>query len=326
MTRCPGPGREVAAVAIGRNEAARLAACLDSLGGRVARIVYVDSGSTDGSAELAEGRGAEVVSLDPSRPFTAARARNAGLARLAEGGPLPRFVQFVDGDCTLDPGWIETGRAALEADPGLAIVCGRRRERHPTASLWNRLIDREWDRPPGETKACGGDFMARADAVADLGGFDPRVIAGEEPELCVRLRRAEWRIRRLDAAMTVHDAAMTRFGQWWGRARRAGYAYALGAALHGAPPERHYVPQLGRAILWGAALPLLTAALAAAVSFWALVLALAYPAQIARIARREGDMALAIFLVLAKVPEALGAAAYALDRARGRLPERIDYK
>ena len=141
------PPADLAAVVIGRNEGARLIACLDSLAGQVGRIVYVDSGSIDGSAEAARARGADVVALDGAAPFTAARGRNAGLERLAEGG-LPALVQFVDGDCTLAPGWIGTARAALEADPGLAVVCGRRRERHPEASLWNRLIDREWDRPP----------------------------------------------------------------------------------------------------------------------------------------------------------------------------------
>jgi GT2 family glycosyltransferase len=322
MTQAPD---EVAAVVIGRNEGARLVACLDSLAGRVARVVYVDSGSSDGSVAAAAARGAEVVALDLSRPFTAARARNEGAACLAAEG-IPRFIQFLDGDCTLAPGWIDTARAALLTDPGLALVCGRRRERHPEASLWNRLIDREWDRPAGETKACGGDFMIRSEAFAQVGGFDPRVIAGEEPEMCVRLRRAGWRIVRLDAEMTTHDAAMTRLSQWWRRARRAGYAYALGASLHGAPPERHYVRQLRRAVLWGGALPLVALTLALVVSPWALLLLMAYPAQAARLAARDGDAAHSAFLVLAKVPEALGAAAFALDRARGRTPAIIEYK
>ena len=50
-----------------------------------------------------------------------------------------------------------------------------------------------------------------------VGGFNPAVIAGEEPELCVRLRQAGWKIHRLDAEMTLHDAAMTSWRQWWKR-------------------------------------------------------------------------------------------------------------
>ena len=69
-----GAAPVIDAVVIGRNEGARLTACLASLEGQVRRLVYVDSGSTDGSAEAARLAGAEVVDLDMSRPFTAARA------------------------------------------------------------------------------------------------------------------------------------------------------------------------------------------------------------------------------------------------------------
>jgi len=166
----------------------------------------------------------------------------------------------------------------------------------------------------------------RTEAFRRAGGFDPTVIAGEEPELCVRLRQAGWGICRLEAEMTVHDAAMTRLSQWWARARRAGYAFALGAAMHGRPPERHYVRELRRAVVWGAALPLASLALPLALSPWALAALLAYPAQVARLALRDGDWAHAAFLVLGRLPEALGAAAYALDRLRGRAPGIIEYK
>jgi GT2 family glycosyltransferase len=348
------PAADVAAVVIGRNEGARLIACLESLAPQVGRVVYVDSGSTDGSAEAAAARGAEVVALDPCLPFTAARARNAGVARLEgavpeeaepqkagpekagpekagpeKAGPeeagLPPFVQFVDGDCTLAPGWIAAARAALAAEPDLAIVCGRRRERHPEASVWNRLADREWDTPVGEATACGGDALTRAAAFREVGGFDAGMIAGEEPELCVRLRQAGWRVRRIDAEMTTHDAGLTRFGQWWRRTRRAGYAYALGAHRHGAPPERHCVRELRRALLWGAALPF-AAALGALASPWALALLLAYPLQVVRLAWREGDWAAAFHLVIGKPAEALGVAAFLRDRLLGRAGRIIEYK
>lgn len=323
MAPSPEGAPRLAAVVIGRNEGARLVACLESVRAQIETVVYVDSGSTDGSPDAARSLGARVVPLDDSRPFTAARARNAGLEALPAGLGL---VQFVDGDCMLCPGWVETAETFLHANPGVAAVAGRLRERFPEASLFNRLCDREWEAPSGEAKAVGGIFMARAEALRQVDGFDGRLIAGEEPELCVRLRRAGWRIHRLGAEMALHDAAMTRFPQWWRRARRAGYAFALGAALHGAPPERHYVAELRRALLWGGALPLVTLGLALAVSPWALALLAAYPAQVLRIARREGDLAHAAFLVLAKLPEALGAAAFALDRARGRAPAIIEYK
>lgn len=325
-------GCSVAAVVIGRNEGARLVACLASLGARpgagATRIVYVDSGSTDGSVAAARAAGAEVVELDLARPFTAARARNAGLAALAEGA-APELVQFVDGDCEVRPDWIATARRFLAANPRAAAVCGRRRERFPEASVYNRLCDAEWNRPAGPARACGGDAMMRRTALEAVGGFDPELIAGEEPELCVRLRAAGWEIWRLDAEMTLHDAAMTRFGQWWRRTRRGGHAFAEGAWLHGAPPERHCVAETRRALLWGAALPLATLAGALA-SPWAFLLLFAWPAQILRLARRGGGgqeaWERAFFLAIGRIPEALGALEFHWRRLRRRPAGLIEYK
>lgn len=317
-------GSAVAAVAIGRNEGARLVRCLESLLPQVDRVVYVDSGSTDGSVETARRMGAEVVALDMTRPFTAARGRNAGVARLAEEG-LPEFVQFVDGDCELRAGWIATARAVLDADPALAVVCGRRRERHPDASIYNRLLDIEWDTPVGPAKACGGDALMRAEAFVQVGGFDPSLIAGEEPELCVRLRQAGWRIERIAAEMTLHDADMHRFSQWWRRARRAGHAFAEGAAMHGAPPERHFVRETRRILAWGAALPLLILATTLFFGPGALLAALIYPAQTLRLTLREG-WPRGVFLVLGYFAEALGALGYDPRRRFGGRTALIEYK
>ncbi|WP_306152676.1 glycosyltransferase family 2 protein [Roseovarius sp. MMSF_3281] len=312
----------LAIVIIGRNEGARFLACLDALPKGVGQVIYVDSGSTDGSIEAARDYGAEVVDLDRDQPFTAARARNAGVARI-EGAEL---VQFLDGDCTLRAGWIDTGLARLQDDEGLAVVCGRRRERFPGASVFNRLCDAEWDTPVGPALACGGDAMMRVEALRAVDGYNGDLIAGEEPELCVRLRAAGWRIERLDAEMTWHDAAMTRFGQWWKRSKRAGHAFAEGAALHGAPPERHWLRETRRALLWGAVLPLVILG-ALLVSPWlALVLALAYPAQVVRLALRDRDWARAFFNVLGKFAEAQGALGYYLSRLRGRKQGLVEYK
>lgn len=314
---------DIGAVAIGRNEGERLRRCLASLTPIAGRIVYVDSGSTDGSVALAKAAGAEVVELDLSAPFTAARARNVGFAQLMTGR-APTFVQFIDGDCELQPDWMAQARASLETHKAVAIVCGRRRERHPEASIWNGLIDREWDTPIGEAKACGGDALMRVAAFEEVGGFDPTLIAGEEPELCVRLRQANWQVWRIDAEMTLHDAAMKRMSQWWKRTERAGHASAEGAALHGHLPERHGVARTRRALLWGAVLPVV-AFIGTVLSPWALLLLLAYPAQVLRLSRREGWVG-ALFLTLGKFPEAKGAISYALHRLKRTKATLIEYK
>jgi len=249
------PGR-IGVIAIGRNEGERLVRCLESLAGRGVSVVYVDSGSSDDSVANARRLGAEVVPLDMSKPFSAARARNAGFARLRELAPSVEFAQFVDGDCKVADDWLAVAAGFLGEHPDVVATCGRRRELFPDASVFNELCDIEWDTPIGPCRACGGDAMYRVSAFEAVGGFNETLIAGEEPELCIRLRKRGGQIHRLPNDMTFHDADMRRFSQWWRRGVRAGHAYAEGVSMNGKPPERHYVPQLRRAVFWGGALPL----------------------------------------------------------------------
>ena len=281
----------IGAVVIGRNEGERLRRCLQSLIGRATVLVYVDSGSTDGSVELANRMGAVVTELDRALPFTAARARNAGFARLLEAAPETELVQFVDGDCEVQPDWLERASRAIRLDGRLAVVCGRRRERHPEASIYNQLCDLEWDTPIGPAEACGGDALMRVEAVQAVAGYDASLIAGEEPDLCLRMRRLGWRIERIDAEMTIHDAAMTRFGQWWKRSVRAGHAYAEGAARHGRGAEHHWVRETRSNWFWGVGVPAVALGLAPMTAGLSFTLFAGYGALGARAyqsARRRG--------------------------------------
>lgn len=324
------PQAEIAAIIIGRNEGERLIRCLVSAAGECAPLVYVDSGSTDGSVDAARAAGALVVELDMGQPFTAARARNAGFAALEDAGQTTEFVQFIDGDCELQPGWIAAGAAFLRDHPQVAIAAGRVRERYPEATVYNRLCDAEWDTPVGETDAIGGIFMARADAFRDIGGFDDALIAGEEPELCQRLRHAGWKIWRLGREMVLHDSAMTRFGQFWRRARRGGHAAAEGAAMHGRSPERLGIGQTRRALIWGFAIPLLTLFWALTIHPALLLILLIYPVQIARLARRRGGDRFAwewaFFNTIGKFAEAVGVLRYHWGRLTQKRQRLIEYK
>src|SRR5487761_1699046 len=246
----------VGVVVIGRNEGARLKRCFESLLGTAESIVYVDSGSSDDSVRVSRALGIEVVDLDLRTPFTAARAHNEGFRKLIQSRPELQYVFFVDGDCCVMPGWLDDACRFLATREDVAVVWGRRRERYPEKSIYNLLCDIEWNSwPMGETKACGGDAVMRIAAVREVNGYRPDLICGEEPELCVRLRKAGWRIWHLDVDMTLHDAALDRFSQWWKRMIRGGYAYARGADLHGAPPERHWVRECRSIWAWGAGLP-----------------------------------------------------------------------
>ena len=332
MTTPLGPASldRVGIVVIGRNEGQRLLRCLASCAGSRS-CVYVDSGSTDGSVEAATGLGATVVNLDMAQPFTAARARNAGLQALLERAPEVELVQFIDGDCELIADWLPAALRFLADHPDVVAVAGRRRERFPTASIFNQMCDIEWNTPVGEAKAFGGDVLVRVAPLLAVGGYRDDLIAGEEPELCVRLRARGSRVWRLGQDMTWHDAAITRLSQWWRRTKRSGYAYAEGAALHGAPPERHFAAETRRALVWGLALPVAILA-AAAIRPVLLVAFLVYPLQWWRVGRRfaraETPMpwTYAGLLLLARFPEAQGATRYFLGRLFARRSGLIEYK
>jgi hypothetical protein len=250
-----------------------------------------------------------------------------------ELAPQATTVHFLDGDCEVVPGWLDAAMDALAAHPERAVVCGRRRERFPEASAFNRQCEIEWNAGAGEIRSCGGDALMRLDALVAVGGYRDSLIAGEEPELCVRLRGAGWKIWRLERDMVWHDAAMTRWSQWWKRSKRAGHAFAEGAFLHGGPPERHYVAEERRALIWGVALPLPILLLGLVHPIGLLLLVL-YPLQMLRLAlrpqpaAREADAvwSRAFFLVAARFPEAAGVLLFHWHRLRGRASTLIEYK
>lgn len=319
-------------VVIGRNEGDRLKRCLESLQGLSDRVIYVDSGSTDDSIAAARARGAAILELDLRTPFTAARARNEGFQQLLKLQPSLDYIFFVDGDCEIVAGWLEKASQFLDQHNDIAVVSGVRRERFPEKSVYNLIIDVEWrEYPVGEAKLCGGDALIRVSALREVNGYRADLICGEEPEMCVRLRRAGWRIWRLNEPMVLHDAAMYRFGQWWKREIRTGYAFAEGSSLHGAPPERHFVFESRRAWLWGLWIPAAIAVLLAFGYWWSLVLLAVYPLQVVRLALRGRQSVRenwwkSASLVLGKFPQTLGQAQFFANRMKGEQSRLIEYK
>jgi GT2 family glycosyltransferase len=250
---------EVGVIVIGRNEGERLIRCLRSVlaaGTPAEHVVYVDSGSTDGSVDAARVLGAKLVTLDMSKPFTAARARNSGFDALLASAPDVPLVQFIDGDCELEAGWLAAAAESFARSDTLAALCGSLRERRPEASVYNRLADMEWKRPAGDVRHCGGIFTARCTAFRSVGGFDEGIAAGEEPELCERFRAAGWKVQKIDAAMATHDLAMKRFSQWWFRSVRGGYGAAKLTVFGPQSGRRIFRSQVRSAVLWAAGVPL----------------------------------------------------------------------
>jgi glycosyltransferase involved in cell wall biosynthesis len=327
----------ISVVVIGRNEGERLVRCLASVAavsnaGADLEMIYVDSGSTDDSVANARRAGAVIRTVQPIRPC-AAVGRNAGL-EAARG----RFVLFLDGDTILHPDFARRALAHA-ADPSVAVVWGHRRELRPQDSIYNRVLDLDWVFPTGETAYCGGDALMRREVLAQVGGFDETLIAGEEPELCRRIRGAGCRILHIDAPMTGHDLAIRKFSQYWRRAFRSGHAYAELATRFAHTADPLWRAEAARSALHGGAvLALPLAAMAGAAAFSSAVpvalLGAAVAAVVARSAVRARwkDPSLATRLAYAthshlqQLPILAGQMAFHLDRLRGRRRALIDYK
>jgi glycosyltransferase involved in cell wall biosynthesis len=327
--------QQIGVIAIGRNEGNRLKECLLSVLGEGIIVIYVDSGSTDGSVELARSLDVHVVELDLSIPFTAARARNQGFEYLLKVEPNIEFVQFVDGDCRIVEGWLKHAVREFLSQSEVVAVCGRRQEEYPDNSIYNRLCDIEWNTPIGEAKACGGDAMMRVSAFKTVEGFNPTLIAGEEPELCLRMRQSGGRILRIDAQMTFHDAQITRFGQWWRRCKRAGHAYAEGSWLHGRTSERHWVKESRSIWFWGLFLPLLAvmmAPLTLGLTMFLLLIAYVllgykvYKNALHRGFTVDDAVVYCLFCVLAKFPEVHGQIQFHITRLLKLQSTLVEYK
>lgn len=260
---------QLSIVVIGRNEGESLMRCLRSIWAMQFpreryEVIYVDSNSTDGSPERAEQTGARVIPLKGRT--TAARGRNAGWR-----AALGEFVFFVDGDTVLDAGYVAKSMPEF-SNPEVAVVWGHLRETHPENSIYNRIIDLDWIYPAGWTDYCGGIAIMRRSVLLAVNGFDEHLVAGEEPELCRRIRGAGFRILHNDAFMAGHDLAMMHFSQYWRRGVRSGYAYAQVATRYAGTADPFWSAEAKRNRAQGfiyVIAPLLAVVLSASLlSFW----------------------------------------------------------
>jgi len=319
--------KNLGVVVIGRNEGERLKKCLNSVVHLINAIVYVDSGSSDGSVDFAKSIGVNVVDLDMSQHFTAARARNAGFNHLLDCYPDIEYVQFVDGDCEFIEGWFEQALdsfLSVNQQDKLAVVFGRRKERFPDASVYNHQADRDWLIPAGYTDTCGGDALMSVQALKEMHGYDASLIAGEEPDLCLRFRRAGWKILSISADMTWHDSDLHRIYQWYKRAVRTGHAFAEVCWKNRKFSEHYWRKHNVRIFGWGILLPT-TIILLSFLQTSFLWLFLIYPLQVARIAKKEGWV-YGYFCVLVKFPQAVGQMKYFLNYVLGKKSKLIEYK
>lgn len=240
MQSTPTPSL-LSVVVIGLNEEARLQSALHAVFATCPshcqlEVFYVDSGSQDRSVAIAEAvPGVQVLRLQTQRP-SAAKARNLGLSRV-QG----QFVQLIDGDSVLQPGWLGAALRTLETTPDVACVFGQCVEAFPEQSVYMRVCGLDWHIPAGDHRLCGGNSMWRREVIAANSYFDETLQLGEEPDLCYRVRQQGHRIVCLDVPMVLHDLAMITFKQYWKRGEATGKAYARVASRYWRLPEKMWL-------------------------------------------------------------------------------------
>ena len=127
-------------------------------------------------------------------------------------------MAFVDSDCTVPAGWL-SGLTWLFDDPSIGAVAPRVRPAGAPHPHRARVVDRYGDARsaldlgPDEGEV-GPDravryvptaaLVARREAVAAVGGFDPGMRVGEDVDLVWRLVEAGWRVRYQPEVAVAH--------------------------------------------------------------------------------------------------------------------------
>ncbi len=318
------------AILIGRNEGARLGRALAAMQAQpgLRSLVYVDSGSQDGSVSVARGLGVQVVELDPARPFTAARGRNEGFAAL--GPDHAPYTLFMDGDCIVVPDWPRQAMEFLDATPQAGLVHGYSQEEQAFASAYNWMTNAEWRKPVGPASKGLGVFVIRSDIFTQAGGLRETMIAAEDDEFFFRIRALGWQTWCIDAPMCWHDVNLHRFMPWYRRSIRAGHSFEELAYLHAGAARAQRL----RALFWAALLPALGLGALLAAPLALLGIAVLYLLSILRLTWRlhgEGLRGLralhvAWLFMVTKFAHLYGMGLFWARRLRRKRAQIIEYK
>lgn len=201
------------AVVVCRNEERNIPRCLSSLLAALRlvdganEILVVDSASTDATVETALTFPVRVLELGAAWPLSPAAGRFQG-ALAARG----EFVFFIDGDMTVDPGWLPRALMALERDPQVAGVTGIERQIYTDGTALVGGRENPYDFPGHEAYArvLPGAAVFRRAALQAVGSFDPYLSSEEEAELCYRLTKAGFHLLSLPAPMVEHVSSPRR--------------------------------------------------------------------------------------------------------------------
>lgn len=225
---------DLAIIIVSTNEGKWLKHCLPTVfaraGGASLDVVVVDNDSTDCTREFVEGEFPQ-VRLVRSRNRGFAHGNNRGLETTTA-----RYVLFLNPDTEIVQGTFGGIIAELDRRPDVGLVGVRqltpdgelfptirrfpsatralgdalRSERWPVQPSWSgeRVLDRSAYEREQECDWTSGSFMlARREALQSAGFLDERFfIYSEEPDLCLRIKRAGWKVLHVPSMAIIHHA------------------------------------------------------------------------------------------------------------------------
>jgi len=213
---------DLAAVVVHWQDPGETLACVESLRGEPpGRIIVVDNGASEPVGELLAARAPHVTVVREPENRGYAGGANVGIRAALVAGA--RVVLLLNNDARLGAGAQAAARAALDADPRIAVVGAKVVTREDPARLWlawGRVTYRQSlvalcgaDLPDGPAWSVARDvewiagcaMWFRAEALAVLGLLDEEFFAyHEEVEWCTRARGAGWRVRYCPSAVVTH--------------------------------------------------------------------------------------------------------------------------
>lgn len=205
-------------------------------------VVILAPGDVDGE-EAARKRRLRVLVPEPGTAFTPGANRNLG----ARGTVAP-YLGFVDGDAVIEPSFVVAALARLDAEPALGGVGGRIHERQwEGGRLVREIPDAYRSGSGGPVELLATAWIARRAAFEAVGGFDPRLPAEEDIELCIRLADAGHPVIALDARAAYHDApprpSLAEFRRRWENGLYAGQGLLLRYSWGTPRFPRHFARQ-----------------------------------------------------------------------------------
>lgn len=217
-----------------------------------AELILVDNGSQDGSHDWVRRNYGGSLTLLELADASIGAVRNHG-ARHAAGDVLC----FIDADCLVEPDHLHNARRARETSS--AAVVGARYRLPSDAgwveTTWHRLhrTDREGYVP----FLSAGNLIVDAEAFEEVGGFDERLVTGEDAELCSRLRARGHRIYQDPAITAVHLGNAKTVRGFFQKQRW--YALGMFGTVRGFSFDKPVAATLGHLLLVGGAVAAIAA-------------------------------------------------------------------